>query len=104
MMTCICFVSPLSTMKQVISTKSAASISFNLANAGLANGCLWILYGILVADPFMIGPNLLCVASSGLQLLLFNLYSDSRLKKTDLPTRGGGNNNSTASSGLLLPQ
>ncbi|CAM9653924.1 unnamed protein product [Heterosigma akashiwo] len=77
---CISYISPLSTVKRVLETRSSASISLYLATAGLANGFIWVFYGFLVSDPYIIGPNALCAMSSGLQLFLLRLYPKSKSK------------------------
>ncbi|KAJ3327861.1 hypothetical protein HDU91_004251 [Kappamyces sp. JEL0680] len=66
--------SPLSTMYHVIKSKSSASINPLISITTGINSTLWSLYGILVGDYFIAGPNLAGIVCSLAQLLLLSLY------------------------------
>ncbi|KAG2527478.1 hypothetical protein JM18_003771 [Phytophthora kernoviae] len=68
------YASPLQTMKLVLSTKSAASLPAMMCCVNLVNGSLWVLYGILANDMFVLTPNALGVALSAIQVMLCIKY------------------------------
>jgi len=61
---------PLSTMAEVIKTKSSKSILLPLSLLSLTNGLLWLGYGLAVKDFFIAVPNGIGVGLTGIQLLL----------------------------------
>ncbi|KUF84040.1 Bidirectional sugar transporter SWEET4 [Phytophthora nicotianae] len=64
------YASPLQTMKLVLQTKSAASLPATMCCVNLVNGSLWVLYGILANDMFVLTPNALGVVLSAIQVAL----------------------------------
>jgi len=68
--TCLMFLSPLVTIKNVLETRSSGSISKSLAWGSFVNSVLWSWYGILENNLFVIIPNVIGTVSSVLQLLL----------------------------------
>ncbi|KAL3673120.1 hypothetical protein V7S43_002415 [Phytophthora oleae] len=64
------YASPLQTMKLVLQTKSAASLPATMCCVNLVNGSLWVLYGILANDMFVLTPNALGVVLSSVQVAL----------------------------------
>ncbi|KAG7388629.1 hypothetical protein PHYPSEUDO_012120 [Phytophthora pseudosyringae] len=64
------YASPLQTMKLVLQTKSAASLPATMCCVNLANGSLWVLYGILANDMFVLTPNAMGVVLSLVQVAL----------------------------------
>jgi solute carrier family 50 (sugar transporter) len=66
--------SPLSTMAHIVKTKTAASVHLGLAIATLINGILWAVYGLVVNDWFVSGPNILGAIFAIIQLLLVRIY------------------------------
>ncbi|KAH7485490.1 Bidirectional sugar transporter SWEET14 [Phytophthora ramorum] len=64
------YASPLQTMTLVLRTKSAASLPATMCCVNLVNGSLWVLYGILADDMFVLSPNALGVALSAVQVAL----------------------------------
>lgn len=64
------YASPLQTMKLVLQTKSAASLPVTMCFVNLVNGSLWVLYGILANDMFVLTPNALGVVLSVVQVVL----------------------------------
>jgi solute carrier family 50 protein (sugar transporter) len=72
----VLYASPLQTMKLVLKTKSAASLPATMCCVNLVNGSLWVLYGILAADMFVLSPNALGVALSAVQVALCVKFRD----------------------------
>lgn len=64
------YASPLRTMKLVLQTKSAASLPATMCCVNLVNGSLWVLYGILANDMFVLTPNAMGVVLSFIQVVL----------------------------------
>ncbi|POM67828.1 MtN3-like protein [Phytophthora palmivora] len=64
------YASPLQTMKLVLQTKSAASLPATMCCVNLVNGSLWVLYGILANDMFVLTPNAMGVVLSVVQVVL----------------------------------
>ncbi|KAG6620745.1 MtN3-like protein [Phytophthora cinnamomi] len=64
------YASPLQTMKLVLRTKSAASLPATMCCMNLLNGSLWMLYGILANDMFVLTPNAMGVVLSVVQVAL----------------------------------
>jgi len=71
------FMSPLSTVKQVLLTKDAGSINFNMTIATFACGSFWGMYGVIIDDVAISGPNFLGIFSSFIQAALY-LYFGSK--------------------------
>lgn len=69
---------PLSTMKTVIRTKSAATISAPLCIANLVNCAVWIIYGIGLTDPFIYVPNGVGFTLNAIQFILILRYDGFR--------------------------
>ncbi|XAR50164.1 hypothetical protein NMG60_11004418 [Bertholletia excelsa] len=68
------YVSPLTVMRRVISTKSVKFMPFYLSLANLANGCIWLVYALLKFDPYILIPNGLGAISGVAQLILYATY------------------------------
>ncbi|KAI8904726.1 sugar efflux transporter for intercellular exchange-domain-containing protein [Gorgonomyces haynaldii] len=68
------YASPLSTIKQVIKSKDSASINPWLGIAQLLCSFSWTVYGILLEDYFIVGPNFTGVVFSIMQLFLYVTY------------------------------
>jgi solute carrier family 50 protein (sugar transporter) len=64
------YASPMQTMKLVLRTKSAASLPATMCCVNLVNGSLWVVYGILANDMFVLTPNALGVVLSVVQVAL----------------------------------
>ncbi|KAG6579783.1 MtN3-like protein [Phytophthora cinnamomi] len=64
------YASPLQTMKLVLQTKSTASLPVTMCCVNLVNGSLWVLYGILADDMFVLTPNAMGVVLSVIQVVL----------------------------------
>ncbi|OWY91228.1 MtN3-like protein [Phytophthora megakarya] len=72
------YASPLQTMKLVLQTKSAASLPATMCCVNLVNGSLWVLYGILANDMFVLTPNAMGVVLSFVQVVLCIKFRHSR--------------------------
>ena len=70
----VMFGGPLSTIQRVIVDKSTESLPFPMAVAISANCLAWMLYGLLVNDVYVYGPNGLGLCSGMTQLSLFLVY------------------------------
>ncbi|KAG7396542.1 hypothetical protein PHYBOEH_002154 [Phytophthora boehmeriae] len=68
------YAAPLQTMTLVLRTKSAASLPVMMCSVNLVNGSLWVLYGMLANDMFVLTPNGLGVALSAIQVALCIKY------------------------------
>jgi len=71
---CGVYVSPLTTVFEVIKTKNSNSINFLTTVALTLNGVFWLTYGLFFNDFFIWFPNGLGVISALLQFLLFFIY------------------------------
>lgn len=72
------YASPLKTMTLVLRTKSAASLPAMMCCVNLVNGSIWVLYGILANDMFVLSPNAIGVALSAIQVVLCIKYRSPR--------------------------
>jgi solute carrier family 50 protein (sugar transporter) len=68
--------SPLTSLYQVISSKSSESIDQSLAIAQLVNAIIWLIYGICINDPIVYAPNLIGIAVAIAQLILKAIYPE----------------------------
>jgi solute carrier family 50 protein (sugar transporter) len=72
--------SPLATLKHVIVTKSAASMPFTLCLMSTINCALWLAYGAVKWNVFLVAPNVVSVALGTTQVVLCIVYRPSRLR------------------------
>ncbi|XP_062554529.1 sugar transporter SWEET1-like [Armigeres subalbatus] len=74
---------PLFGLPEIIRKKSTEGLPFPMILSGTVVGSLWLLYGIILNNVFMILQNLVAVSLSGVQLALFVIYpsKDSQKKK-----------------------
>ncbi|GLD92599.1 hypothetical protein PINS_up001158 [Pythium insidiosum] len=79
------YASPFATIKHVIRTKSSASIMFSMVMVGIVNNSLWIIYGFLISDAFLVVPTLINVVIGLVQLALYIVYHPKR-QKAGAPT------------------
>lgn len=68
------FASPLSTLKEVLSTSNAASIYGPLTAATCSNCAMWTIYGLGIGDIWVWGPNATGLALGLVQLALKLLF------------------------------
>ena len=72
--TIVMYASPLSTLRDVVRTKSAETVSLPLTLSTLVVTWTWTYYGHLIRDNFVKVPNGLGLFLGLMQLLLFGLY------------------------------
>jgi solute carrier family 50 protein (sugar transporter) len=72
--TIIFFASPLISMAEVVRSKSTETMSFPLTVMSVSTTLSWVLYGILVADVYIIFPNTVGLFLACIQLSLFVMY------------------------------
>lgn len=60
--------SPFETSRQVVRTKSAASTPIVMCTV---SNSLWVFYGLVDFDLFVVVPNVLCVALGAVQVVLY---------------------------------
>ncbi|GBF97258.1 hypothetical protein Rsub_09949 [Raphidocelis subcapitata] len=70
----IFYAAPLSSIAEVLSTRSSAALNEPLAFAAIVNGALWAAYGWAVADPFIWAPNFVGAAFGLLQVALCKTF------------------------------
>jgi hypothetical protein len=71
----VCFyLVPLSTLREVVRTRNASSLSLPLCLASLANACLWTVYGAAVRDASIVTPNVPGILAGLLQLAMLARY------------------------------
>ncbi|ERL83670.1 hypothetical protein D910_00840 [Dendroctonus ponderosae] len=72
--TVLFFAAPFATLLQVIRSKSTDSLPYHLIVATFLVSLQWLIYGLMLQDPFIQAPNFLGCVLSGLQLSLFLIY------------------------------
>ncbi|KAG6621950.1 Bidirectional sugar transporter SWEET7 [Phytophthora cinnamomi] len=72
------YASPLAAIKLVLQTRSSASLPFAMILAGTINNLLWVVYGALVFDLFLIVPSSVNGALGLVQVALYGVYHPSR--------------------------
>ncbi|KAK7328229.1 hypothetical protein VNO77_22331 [Canavalia gladiata] len=77
------FAAPLSIVAQVIRTKSAQFMPFNLSFFLTLSAIMWFAYGLLLRDICIALPNVLGFALGLLQMVLFCIYRNGRVKKEE---------------------
>ncbi|OWZ08089.1 hypothetical protein PHMEG_00019422 [Phytophthora megakarya] len=74
----VLYASPLAAIKVVLQTRSSASLPFAMILAGAINNLLWVVYGFLVFDLFLIVPSSVNAALGLVQVALYGVYHPSR--------------------------
>jgi len=98
---CAMYVSPLTSMAEVIRTKNSNSLNMLMTIASFINGFLWLIYGIFFNDFYIWFPNGLGVVSSLIQGLLFFLYhKDSSKNSQTMPIINYTEENSPSSDSI----
>ncbi|POM60027.1 hypothetical protein PHPALM_31164 [Phytophthora palmivora] len=72
------YASPLAAIKVVLQTRSSASLPFAMILAGAINNLLWVVYGFLVFDLFLLVPASVNAALGLVQVALYGVYHPSR--------------------------
>ncbi|KAL6864876.1 hypothetical protein ACP4OV_016027 [Aristida adscensionis] len=67
--------SPLVAVRQVIRTKSVEFMPFYLSLFSFLTSLIWMVYGILGSDPYIISPNCVGCVTGILQLVVYCIYS-----------------------------
>mmetsp|Transcript_21405 Transcript_21405/g.46485 ORF Transcript_21405/g.46485 Transcript_21405/m.46485 type:complete len:274 (+) Transcript_21405:129-950(+) len=85
----ILFASPLAALKNVIATKSAASIPLPFTIASTINCSLWSIVGVLLMNDFNIYfPSMMGLLCALLQLFLKGMYGGSKIETVMLQEMG----------------
>jgi len=66
--------SPLATIKNVLETKTTASMPFETSLVTLFNALSWASYGLWAKDVMIYGPNLISLGFVLIQMALFAIY------------------------------
>ncbi|KAG7396880.1 hypothetical protein PHYBOEH_001570 [Phytophthora boehmeriae] len=72
------YASPLAALKVVVQTRSSASLPFAMILAGVINNLLWLVYGAMINDMFLLVPTVINVALGLVQVALYGVYHPSR--------------------------
>ncbi|WZN61872.1 bidirectional sugar transporter SWEET [Chloropicon roscoffensis] len=78
---------PLSTLVQVVKTKSAESLHWPSCTMNLINGTCWVAYGFAIQDYFILSPNVAGVFLSIVQLTLVAVYKSNDEAGRQMSTR-----------------
>nr|CAB3459817.1 unnamed protein product [Digitaria exilis] len=70
--------SPLVAVKEVMKTKSVEFMPFYLSLFSLLTSLIWVVYGILGRDPYIMAPNGVGCLTGILQLVVYCIYSGCR--------------------------
>ena len=81
--TVLMFASPLVTVKEVLRTRSAASMSLPMTIASLTSCSFWLGFGTCVNDVFIYFPNIAGLILSALQLALFAKFGTPKRNVSD---------------------
>lgn len=88
----VCFyLVPLSTLREVVRTRNASSLSLPLCLASLANASMWTVYGAAVKDASILTPNVPGILAGITQLAMLARYG-----------RGGSASGAGGSTGGVL--
>ncbi|KAL2318327.1 hypothetical protein Fmac_032203 [Flemingia macrophylla] len=82
------YASPLVAMKNVVQTKSVEFMPLPLSLSTLLASVLWMIYGVLIRDIFVAGPNVVGTPLGILQLVLHCKYWKRRV--TEEPNKVDG--------------
>jgi solute carrier family 50 protein (sugar transporter) len=74
----VLYLSPLEKVKQVLVTKSAASIPVLMSGAIGSNSLLWFVTGVVDHDIFLLVPNAVGAVLGAVQVLLYFIYHPGR--------------------------
>ncbi|KAL6864882.1 hypothetical protein ACP4OV_016033 [Aristida adscensionis] len=70
--------SPLVAVKEVVRTKSVEFMPFYLSLFSFLTSSIWLVYGILGRDPYIMSPNCVGGLTGILQLIVYWIYSRSK--------------------------
>ncbi len=74
----ILYYSPISSLRQIIAQKCSSSIEPRYAVACLISGSIWLVYGIVISNPFLYVPNSFGILCSVLQIIAILVYPRKR--------------------------
>ncbi|KAM4124922.1 hypothetical protein ACJW30_01G271500 [Castanea mollissima] len=77
------YVSPLTVMKQVITTKSVEYMPFYLSLTNFLNGSIWTAYALIKFDIYVLVSNGIGAVSGAAQLILYAIYYRTTPKRND---------------------
>ncbi|XP_030953985.1 bidirectional sugar transporter SWEET6b-like [Quercus lobata] len=77
------YVSPLTVMKQVITTKSVEFMPFYLSLTNFLNGSIWTAYALIQFDIYVLVSNGIGAVSGAAQLILYAIYYRKTPKHND---------------------
>ncbi|KAL4160180.1 hypothetical protein PRNP1_000751 [Phytophthora ramorum] len=66
---------PMEKLLQVLKFRSAVFINAHMAMASLVNNCMWLTYGILTGNWFIISPNVLFITLNAFTLGLYAVFN-----------------------------
>lgn len=72
------YASPFETVRQVLKTKSAATLPIAMCGVAAVNCSLWLICGIVDNDMFIVTPNVIGVTLSVIQVKLYVIYNPKR--------------------------
>jgi NADH:ubiquinone oxidoreductase subunit 6 (subunit J) len=76
--------SPLMYVPEIMRTRCASNLSMPIGCSTVANGSLWALYGLGIADMFVFLPNFIAICSACVQLVLLWKYPHRSVKTDEL--------------------
>lgn len=79
------FVAPLATIRQVLASKSSASLPFTMCLMNVVNGGAWVAYALVVSNSFVLAPNVVGVSFGATQVALWTLYRPPSAKGDKAP-------------------
>ncbi|GMF59527.1 unnamed protein product [Phytophthora fragariaefolia] len=77
----VLYASPLETMKKVVQTKNASSMSISISSIFLVNAALWVIFAVALSDMFVLIPNAIGTVLCTVQVLLYLIYHPGRRAK-----------------------
>ncbi|CAL1405695.1 unnamed protein product [Linum trigynum] len=103
-LSCFMFASPLTIMRQVMHTKSVEFMPFTLSFFLFLSATLWLAYGLLLHDYYIMIPNGVGVVLGMAQMFLYGCYCKERKKgsvenQNGNAESGGGLNSLEVESG-----
>ncbi|KAF5307952.1 hypothetical protein FQR65_LT06519 [Abscondita terminalis] len=78
--------SPLIELNEIITTKDASRIPFPITFMGFICTFLWLIYGIILLNNFMIVQNVVALVLCVIQLALCYIYPNKQIMKSDKKT------------------
>lgn len=89
------YASLFETVRQVLKTKSAATLSIAMYGVVVVNCSLWLMCGVVGNDMFILTPNVIGVTLSAIQVMLYIVYN-LRRKARERHMNGNGDGDLSA--------